>query len=295
MAWRLAGQLGLDLLAEAEATRSAPGSELLVSLLELAAPCLILFDELVAYARVLPGPAFEHFLNFIHSLTEAAKMVPGALVVGSLIESDREAGGAHGIEALRRLEGIFGRVQSTWFPAQGHEQYEIIRRRLFQELDTEGIRGRDATVKAFADLYRANRSDFPSEASEGKYREALSRAYPIHPELFRLFSDVWVPAANEKFQQTRGMLRLMANVIYALWRADDANPLILPGSLPLAAARVRGGVLEPLQPRYAQILEAEVEGSAARPQIVEAQLGTIPFSASASFCLRTYAATLLRS
>ena len=274
MAWRLAGQLGLDLLAEAEATRSAPGSELLVSLLELAAPCLILFDELVAYARVLPGTAFEAFLNFIQSLTEAAKMVPGALVVGSLIESDAEAGAEHGIEARRRLERIFGRVQSAWFPAQGHEQYEIIRRRLFQELDAEGIRGRDATVKAFSDLYRANRSDFPSEASEGQYRETLSRAYPIHPELFRLFSDVWVPAANEKFQQTRGMLRLMANVIYALWRADDANPLILPGSLPLADARVRGGVLEPLRTEYAQILEAEVEGSAARPQIVEAQRKT---------------------
>jgi hypothetical protein len=271
MAWRLAGQPGLDLLAEAEATRSAPGSERLVTLLEAAAPCLILLDELVAYARVLPGPAFEAFLNFIQSLTEAAKMVPGALVMGSLIESHREAGGEHGIEALGRLERIFGRVQSAWFPAQGHEQYEIIRRRLFQELDAEGIRGRDATVKAFGDLYRANRSDFPSEASEGQYRETLSRAYPIHPELFRLFSDVWVPAANEKFQQTRGMLRLMANVIYALWRADDANPLILPGSLPLADARVRGSVLEPLRPQYAQILEGEVEGSAARPQVVESQ------------------------
>jgi uncharacterized protein len=82
MGWRLAGQLGLDLLAEAEATRSAPGSELLVSLLELAAPCLILFDELVAYARVLSGPAFEAFLNFIQSLTEAAKMVPAADLSG---------------------------------------------------------------------------------------------------------------------------------------------------------------------------------------------------------------------
>jgi hypothetical protein len=271
MAWRLADKLGLELLEEAEATRSAPGSERLVTLLEAAAPCLILFDELVAYARVLDNRAFEAFLNFIQSLTEAANMVPGALVVGSLIESDSEAGGQRGVEARRRLEKIFGRVQSAWFPAQGPEQYEIIRRRLFQELDATGLRDRDATVKAFYDLYRANRGEFPSEVTEAQYRDTLSRAYPIHPELFRIFSEVWVGAANEKFQQTRGMLRLMANVVYALWRADDPNPLILPGSLPLADPRVRGGVLEPLNPQYPAILEAEVEGSAARPQVVEAQ------------------------
>jgi predicted AAA+ superfamily ATPase len=65
MAWRLAGQTGLDLMAEAESTRSAPGSERLVTVLEAATPCLILLDELVAYARALDADSFEAFLNFI--------------------------------------------------------------------------------------------------------------------------------------------------------------------------------------------------------------------------------------
>ena len=130
MAWRLAGQAGLDLLVEAEAAFSAPGSERLATLLELARPCLILLDELVAYARVLDDHEFEAFLNFIQSLTEAVRMVPGALLVGSLIESDAEAGGERGVQARRRLEKIFGRLQSPWLPAQAHEQYEIIRRRV---------------------------------------------------------------------------------------------------------------------------------------------------------------------
>ncbi len=260
MAWRLAGQPGLDVMAEAENTRSAPGSERLLCLLEAAAPCLILLDELVAYARVLDPDGFEAFLNFVQSLTEAVKMVPGALMLGSLIESDAEAGGERGVEARRRLERIFGRVQSPWIPAHGHEQYDIVPRRLFQHLDEPALRDRDATVQAFADLYRANREKFPSEVGEAAYRDRMARAYPIHPELFRLFAEAWVPAANEKFQQTRGVLRLMATAIPALWRTGDPNPLILPASLPLADTHVRGEVLAPLDPHFASVLDSEVEG-----------------------------------
>jgi uncharacterized protein len=264
MAWRLVGQSGLELMAEAESTRSAPGSERLVTLLEAATPCLILLDELVAYARVLDADGFEAFLNFVQSLTEAVKMVPGALLVGSLIESDAEAGGERGVEARRRLERIFGRVQSPWIPVHGHEQYDIVRRRLFQEPDEPALRARDATVQAFAELYRANREKFPSEAGEAAYRDRMTRAYPIHPELFRLFAEAWVPGANEKFQQTRGVLRLMATAIPALWRTGDSNPLILPASLPLADARVRGEVLAPLDPHFASILDSDIEGISER-------------------------------
>jgi len=59
-------------------------------------------------------------------------MAPGALIVGSLVESGPEAGGTRGLEALVRLEKVFGRVQSAWLPASGNETYEIVRRRLFQ-------------------------------------------------------------------------------------------------------------------------------------------------------------------
>jgi hypothetical protein len=73
--------------------------------------------------------------------------VPGVLIVGSLPESDAEAGGARGREALLRLEKVFGRVQSPWLPASGNETYEIVRRRLFQPLDADGERARDEPGK----------------------------------------------------------------------------------------------------------------------------------------------------
>jgi hypothetical protein len=124
-------------------------------------------------------------------------------------------------------------------------------------------------VRAFSDQYRQNRAEFPPECADPGYREPLTLAYPIHPELFGLLSGRW--GGLEKFQRTRGVLRLMANVVYALWRSDDRNPLILPGWLRLRDERVRSGVLDPLQDAFQAALDTEVDGDAARPQQIEAR------------------------
>jgi hypothetical protein len=268
IAWRLAGDAGLKLVAASEAARTNPGSELMVEVFKLAGPSVILLDELVAFARQLPDDRFEAFLSFIQSLTEAAKMAPQVLIVGSLPESDAEAGGEKGVQALRRLQAVFGRVHSTWLPASGDETYEIIRRRLFQALDAEGEKSRDETVKAFHDLYKKNPAEFPPEAKEGRYQELLRLSYPIHPELFDRLSKDW--ASLEKFQRTRGVLRFMANVVGVLWHQQVKDSLITPGRVPVAHERVRASVLYPLDPRFGAVVDREVDGEGSLPARMEA-------------------------
>jgi predicted AAA+ superfamily ATPase len=46
LAWRLAGDAGLKVVAEAETARTSPGSGVLVELFKLAGPSVILLDEL---------------------------------------------------------------------------------------------------------------------------------------------------------------------------------------------------------------------------------------------------------
>jgi len=268
IAWRLAGQKGLDLVAEAEAAQTNPGSELLVALFRLSGPAVILLDELVAYARQLPDERFEAMLSFVQSLTEAAKMSPGMLVVGSLPESDMEAGGERGAQALRRLQAVFGRVHSTWLPATGDETYEIIRRRLFQPLDGDGEKARDETARAFGELYRKNAAEFPPEAREPRYGELLRLSYPIHPELFDRLSKDW--ASLERFQRTRGVLRFMANVVGVLWAERTPDPLILPARIPVSHERVRAGVLYPLDGAFGAVVDGEVDGAGSLPVRMEA-------------------------
>ncbi|KMS57562.1 DUF499 domain-containing protein [Sphingobium cupriresistens] len=278
LAWRLAGDAGLALVAESEAAKTNPGSEIMVEVLKLAGPSLILLDELVAYARQLPDDRFEAFLSFIQSLTEAAKMVPGALIIGSLPESDLEAGGEKGALALRRLQTVFGRVHSPWLPASGDETYEIIRRRLFQPLDADGEKSRDETVKAFHDLYKKNAAEFPPEAKEPRYLELLKLSYPIHPELFDRLSKDW--ASLEKFQRTRGVLRFMANVIGVLWHQQVRDPLITPARIPISHERVRASVLYPLDPAFGAVVDKEVDGDDSLAARMEARNPTRRISQS---------------
>ena len=81
--------------------------------------------------------------------------------------------------------------------------------------------------------------------AEPGYEERLKAAYPIPPELFdRLYED-W--STLPRFQRTRGVLRLMSAVIYALWRSGDAAPLIMPGGVPLDSERVRSELTQYLE------------------------------------------------
>jgi predicted AAA+ superfamily ATPase len=169
------------------------------------APCVILMDEMVAYARqfesgrTYPGGSFESVLSFIQALTEAAAS-PRTAVLASLPESNLEVGGEQGKRALESLEKYFGRIEAIWKPVATEEAFEIVRRRLFGTLTDTAARG--AVCRAFADLYRQHPDRFPSDTGEARYLQRLKDAYPIHPEVFERLYEDW--ASLEKFQRTRG-------------------------------------------------------------------------------------------
>jgi predicted AAA+ superfamily ATPase len=264
LAWQLGGAEGYALVAESDRAGTNPG-EALRTLFQRHAPCLILIDEWVAFVRQLYGKAnlpagdFEANLTFAQWLTEAAKAVQGVLVVASLPASDIEIGGEGGREALRRLEHTFARVESTWRPASAEEGFEIVRRRLFEPItDPEKFRARDTVVQAFIDYYRQHRGEFPPEVAEADYARRLTAAYPIHPELFdRLYND-W--SALENFQRTRGVLRLMAAVIHALWSRNDRSLLILPASVPIDDAATHFELTRYVEDAWVPIIEQDVDG-----------------------------------
>src|SRR5581483_3854118 len=184
-----------------------PGTDILCELFTVAAPCLILIDEWVVYARQLyhdttglAGSSFDANLSFAQSLTEAAKTAPQTLVVATIPASDTETGGEGGQEAVIRLKSIFGRVETPWRPADAEEGFEIVRRRLFQPIDDQALyTTRDAVAKTFARFYQRQPQEFPDACRDTAYERRLRDAYPIHPELFdRLYSD-W--SSLERFQR----------------------------------------------------------------------------------------------
>ncbi|SMX37511.1 DUF499 domain-containing protein [Maliponia aquimaris] len=273
LAWQLGGAEAFEMLAENDDRGIAPGSNLLEALFKKYSPALILIDEWVAYLRQiykvegLPSGSFDANLSFVQSLTEAVKASPGVLLVASLPASQIEVGGEGGQEALARLKQTFSRVESSWRPASQEESYEIVRRRLFKEIPGDKFHHRDNTLKQFAKLYRENANDFPNGCSDEDYRRKLEKAYPIHPELFDQLYTSW--GSLEKFQRTRGVLRLMAQVIHELWMGNDPSVMIMPGSVAISSARVEPELLHYLDSSWQSIIAGDVDGVTSTPYKID--------------------------
>ena len=271
LAWQLGGAEGYALVADADASGTSPGKAVLETLLSRYAPCVILIDELVAYVRqfeegkTLTGGSFDSNLSFVQALTEALKAVPTAVLLASLPESDKEAGSQRGVKALAALAHYFGRIQALWKPVATEEAFEIVRRRLFSQISDR--LAAESVCRDFADYYIANGQDFPRETQDSHYFERLMHAYPIHPEVFdRLYED-W--SSLDNFQRTRGVLKLMAKVIHRLWKDNDKDPLIMPGSFPLQDADTRNEVIYYLPQGWDPVVERDIDGERAETTEIE--------------------------
>lgn len=256
-----------EYVKEADRKGVSPGSEALKNLLDATGPSVVLLDEVVAYAKKLygvnnlPAGSFDNLITFIQELTEAARASKNSLVVASIPESDIEIGGEAGKTALETIEHTFGRMESIWKPVTANEGFEVVRRRLF--LDCKDPEGRDAVCSKFSRMYTDNPGDFPLESREVEYRDRMISCYPIHPEVFdRLYND-W--ATLERFQRTRGVLRLMAAVIHELWMGNDAGLMIMPGSIPLDVPNVRDELTRHLSEGWNAVVDHEVDGKNSIP------------------------------
>ena len=271
MAFQLAESMGkpelYDYVKEADKRGVSPGSEALANLFDACGCCLVLMDELVAYAKKLygaeklPAGTLDNFITFIQELTEAARASKCSLVVASIPESDNEIGGDAGQRALEQIEHTFGRMESVWKPVGASEGFEVVRRRLFLNCKDEAAR--DEVCHAFSKMYSENTAEFPTESRELEYRERMVSCYPIHPEVFdRLYED-W--ATLERFQRTRGVLRLMAAVIHELWMSRDPSPMIMPGSFPLDVPGVRDELTRYLDDNWNAVVDSEIDGKQSIP------------------------------
>lgn len=284
LAWQLGGAPGYAIVAPADRDRTHPG-EALHRLLAAYAPAVILIDEWVAYARSLvgredlAGGTFDDQFTFAQSLTETAKGTSGILLAISIPASWRgedsqpivgnaeEVGGDNGLEALRRLQNVVRRVADQWRPASSAEAYHIVKQRLFKQPDAAALAAIGATARAYVELYRKYTDDFPREARDTAYENRIKHTYPIHPELFDTLYEEW--SSLDRFQRTRGVLRLMSTVIHALWAGEDAAPLIMPGSIPLATADVNTELTQYLQDSWKPIIDADVDGPNSEPARID--------------------------
>ena len=289
IAYQLGGAEGYALVEKADKDGTSPGKQALQPLLERYAPCVILLDEAVAYLRQFQpgrsyvGGTFDSVLSTIQALTESVSAVPQAMLLASLPESEAELGGQGGQQALASLERLFGRQDAVWEPVAARESYEIIKRRLFKSDIDEAAR--DTVCRQYAEYYQQNKEHFPPECSTEEYVRKLKSTYPIHPELLQRLYEDW--STLEKFQRTRGVLRLMAQLISLQWSGDNQEPMIMPGSLDLADRDMRVELTKYLDGEWQPIVTRDVDGRDATSYKIDDANPTLGGLRAASRAART--------
>lgn len=271
LAYQLGGKPGYELVRTDDEAGTNPGAALR-TLFQQFGPAVVLIDEWVAYARQLrdggdgerlAGGDFDTQFTFAQALTEAASAVPNVVVLVSIPASDIEVGGDRGKTTLEKLKNVVTRKAAQWQPASPDESFEIVRRRLFDPVPEDKARVRDGVIRAFSEMYRQQQREFPTGVSEADYRRRMELSYPIHPELFdRLFGD-W--SALDKFQRTRGVLRLMALAISQLWQRGDQSLLIMPGNLPMDSGALVSEMKKYLEEGWDPVIKSDVDGENALP------------------------------
>ncbi|MBN1449251.1 MAG: ATP-binding protein [Bacteroidetes bacterium] len=272
IAMQLGGEEGYELVRDADEAGTSPSKDTMIALLRKASPCVLLLDELVAFYRQFEeGKSYsagthESNMTFFQTLTEAVKSVDRAILLASLPDSN-DAGSGRGQVVLAELAQIFRRLQKIWKPVTKDEAFHIVRRRLFDRITDEAAM--EDTCRSFAKFYIDNQADLPPDTQESRYLRRMLEAFPIHPELFdRLYED-WSTLPN--FQRTRGVLQLMALVIHRLWKDGNADPLIMPGNLPLTDTGVRNKCIDHLPQGWDPVIDQDIDGEHSRPAYIESR------------------------
>ena len=273
--YQIGGAAGYEAFRANDEARVSPGKDKLRDFLAAHQPFILLFDEILEYInRALDARAKgdvdvslgTQTFSFFQELTEAVAAIPRGMLVVTLPSSHIEDFSERQEESLARLGKIFGRVESIETPVQGEEVYAVIRRRLFEVEKLKQAPMREAVHRYFQ-LYQQNRDDVPAKAREISYRERMELAYPFHPDVIDILYEKW--STYSTFQRTRGVLRLLANVIEDLYQREVGLDLILPGDINLGKPSIRQEFLKHIGSEYEGVIGSDIAGHDAKAQSLD--------------------------
>lgn len=246
-------------------------------------PTLILLDELPPYLDNASTQAFgqgtlaNRVVYSLSSLMSAALELPNCCVVVANLSGSYQAQTRALGEAISNLQQETRRQAMTLTPVQlaGNEIYEILKKRLIDELPDERVIA-DVADEYAQQVKKAEDGGYIVAASLEQIAEQVRETYPFHPSfkhLVALFKE------NEGFRQTRGLMQFTARLLKSVaGRATDDIFLIGAQHLDLNDDQVRDEI-ERIAPKLApavtrdiadhgnaiaELIDAELSGDAAQ-------------------------------
>lgn len=267
---------GYEIIKEHDKKRISPGKERLRQIFEASGPTLILMDEILEYivkanrAEKVEKITQGQTLAFLQEISEVVASSEDCCLVITLPASILERYDEEAERSLQQLQKISGRVEAVYTPVEGIEIYEVIRKRLFEDFGDEKMRRQVAD--GYFKIYQSLSTDAPSEARETAYRERMERAYPFHPELIDVLYERW--GSYPTFQRTRGVLRLLAEVVADLYGKKVVSPLIQSSIVNLGNQAIRREFIKHIGNEYDSVISADIAGQDPKAPQIDKEMGT---------------------
>lgn len=246
IAFQIGGVDGFKTVEEHEKQGVAPGGDVIEQMLPKDKPILILLDELMNYVnRSRKSGLSAQLYTFLHNLSEVARGRDNVVLAVSIPASELEMTPEDEAD-FSRLKKMLDRLGKAIVMSAEAETSEIIRRRLFEwtGLPKDAV----ATIEEYEAWLLANKQQLPTWFPLDHAREALKASYPFHPALLSVFERKW--RGLPRFQQTRGVLRLLALWVSKAYsegyKGAHKDPLISLGTAPLEDPLFRAALFEQL-------------------------------------------------
>lgn len=276
IAYQLGGLNAYNLIKENDEKLSAPKG-LFKKVLEQCKPALILIDELADYCVSASAITVGHSslsdqtISFMQEFTEAVAGTENCVAIITLPASVQEvANSPEAASILSSLQSRVSRVGADTQPVAEDEIYEVIRRRLFEDIGE--IAYIENVANQYIELYQLHRAELPNNVTKNEYKQKIIHSYPFHPELIDIFKIRW--ASHNSFQRTRGVLRLLAAIVSDLWKRQQSLPgtniLIHSGNVYLPNLDTVTSQLKKLYSNgYESVISADVSGASANASKID--------------------------
>jgi hypothetical protein len=196
-------------------------------------PTLILLDELPPYldnasTQVFGQGTLANMVVYsLSSLMSAALECPNCAIVVANLTGSYKAHTKALADAISNLQQEARRQAMTITPVQlaGNEIYEILKKRLIDELPIERVIS-DIAEEYAQQIKKAEDGGYIIASSIEQIAEQVRETYPFHPSfkhLVALFKE------NEGFRQTRGLMQFTARLLKSV-EEREADDVFLIGT-----------------------------------------------------------------
>lgn len=248
--------------------QTVPSGERIRKLLEEHQPVVILIDELIEYlipaqGIVIGNTTFDsQILSFIKRLSEEVKSLERTVLITTSPSKTQYSESEQ--DVLNRLNERLGRVKTPYTPVKSSEIVDIIRKRLFTNINEEDVK---EIVLSTVEYFK-NQNIIPSEEEPIQYMERFIKSYPFLPDLIDCFYHKW--GSFPSFQRTRGVLRLLSLIIYSLKNSNIEY--ITLADIDLNSTNIRRELLDHIGNEFDSILDADITGETSGSKKVDKSL-----------------------